>query len=134
MGSIVVGFVDSAEGDAALSAGIHEAARRGERLIVVHSLRGGARTDDDEYLKAREALARVQERLEADDVDHEIHEYVRGNSPARDLIEATHDFGADLLVIGTRRRSSTGKLLLGSNALEILHDADVPVLCVKPGT
>lgn len=35
------------------------------------------------------------------------------------------------MVIGIRRRSTTGKMLLGSNALEILHDAPCPVLCVK---
>ncbi len=43
-------------------------------------------------------------------------------------VEAT---GAGLIVIGIRKRSTTGKVLLGSNALDILHDSPVPVLCVK---
>lgn len=129
MGSIVVGYVDTPAGNAALQAGITEAQRRGARLVVVTSLYGGNRTSEAETLAVREAIERLRNRLTG--LDHEIHEYVRGNSPARDLIVASEDFDADLLVIGVRRRSATGKLLLGSNALEILHDAPVPVLCVK---
>ncbi|MFP3915184.1 MAG: DUF4380 domain-containing protein, partial [Actinomycetota bacterium] len=51
--------------------------------------------------------------------------------PAEDLMEAVGEHDAGLIVIGIRTRSATGKFLLGSNALEILHDAAVPVLCVK---
>ena len=59
------------------------------------------------------------------------HEYVRGNKPAEDIVTAAKIYEAELIVIGIRQRSATGKLLLGSNALDILHDAPVPVLCVK---
>ena len=38
---------------------------------------------------------------------------------------------ADLLVIGARRRSPVGKLLLGSVTQTIILDADVPVLVAK---
>lgn len=39
--------------------------------------------------------------------------------------------GARLLVIGLRRPSAVGKLILGSNAQRILLDVDIPVLAVK---
>jgi nucleotide-binding universal stress UspA family protein len=39
--------------------------------------------------------------------------------------------GADLLVIGARRRSPVGKAFLGSVTQEILLDASIPVLVVK---
>ena len=39
--------------------------------------------------------------------------------------------GAALIVIGLRRRSPVGKLLLGSNSQTLLLHADCPVLAVK---
>ena len=60
-----------------------------------------------------------------------MRDYVRGNDPADDLIDVAEKENAALIVIGLRRRSPVGKLLLGSNAQEILLKADCPVLAVK---
>ena len=45
------------------------------------------------------------------------------------LIEQT---GARLVVIGMRRRSPVGKLMMGSDAQRLLLTLDVPILAVKP--
>ncbi len=131
MGSIVVGFVDSPEGHAALDEAVGLARLRGETIAVVHSMIGGTHEHAADYVKSADAMAAAHDRLHVAGAPHCTHEYVRGNTPARDLLLAVEEHDADLLVIGIRRRSSTGKLLLGSNALEVLHDAEVPVLCVK---
>ena len=44
-----------------------------------------------------------------------------------------NEVDADFIVIGLRRRTPVGKLLLGSNAQRILLEASVPVLAVKSG-
>jgi len=69
--------------------------------------------------------------LEASGVAYELIEYARGNSPAEDLLAVARERDADLIVIGIRRRSPVGKLVLGSNAQDVLLEADCPVLAVK---
>ncbi len=58
---------------------------------------------------------------------------IRGMTPAEDLNAVVTEEGADMIVIGLRRRSRTGKLLMGSDAMEILLQADCPVVGVKAG-
>ena len=45
------------------------------------------------------------------------------------LVERT---SASLVVIGLRRRSPVGKLVMGSDAQRLLLELDAPVLAVKP--
>ena len=45
-------------------------------------------------------------------------------------MEAVDEFDAEVLVIGYKRRTATGKALLGSHAQEVLMNAKVPVLAV----
>jgi nucleotide-binding universal stress UspA family protein len=63
-----------------------------------------------------------------------VKEFVRGNTPTEDILEVARQAGAEMIVIGVRRRSPVGKMILGSNAQEILLDADCPVLAVKAPT
>ena len=129
--SIVVGFIDTPEGHAALEQAIEEAKLRNQRMVVLHSAVGGSGQSSEEAVAIADAIVGVEARLVAEGVEYSTHDYVRGNSPAEDVIAAVKDHGGTLIVIGIRTRSATGKLLLGSNALDILHDANVPVLCVK---
>ena len=128
---VVVGFIPTNEGRAALDRAIEESKLRGEKLIVVGSSKGG-----DEFLKLGlnfdEELTKVTDRLKTEGVEHEVHGYVRGKDPAEDLVEVAEQTGATLIVIGLRRRSPVGKLIMGSNAQRILLDATCDVLAVKP--
>ena len=129
--NIVVGYINTPEGEAAVEWGIREAKLRGGKLVVVHSMVGGDHEDIEEYRESAEAMERIRQRRHDENIDHCTHEYVRGQRPVDDLLEAVKSHDAGMIVIGIRSRSTTGKLLLGSNALEILHDSKVPVLCVK---
>ena len=57
--------------------------------------------------------------------------FVRGRSTVEEIEELVHTLQVSVLVIGLRRRTAVGKLLLGSTAQEILMTVSCPVLCVK---
>ena len=128
---IVVGFVSTAEGHAALEAAIEEAERRGGRLVVVTSHRGGAALGKDEATQLDHALEEVRERLGRSGLPYDVRALIRGNDVAEDVIATAEEVDAALIVIGLRRRSPVGKLLLGSNSQQILLDAPCDVLAVK---
>ena len=131
MGVIVVGYVPKPEGHAALRLGAEEAKTRGASLVVVNSHRGGREFDREDAMQSEAQLDQVRQELNDAGVDHEIRQLVRGMDPAEDLINVAQEVSADLIVIGLRRRSPVGKLILGSNAQRILLDAPCPVLAVK---
>jgi len=131
MGTIVVGYVPKPEGQAALRRASEEALLRTARLVVVNSHRGGREYDRDDAIKGELELETIRAQLTEAGVDHEIRQLVRGMDPADDLIQVAQDVHADFIVIGLRRRSPVGKLILGSNAQRILLDAPCPVLAVK---
>ena len=132
MGTIVVGYVPKPEGDAALDRAIAEAQLRGDKLVVVNSHRGGRDYDAEDSAKDDQQMADVKRRLEESGIEFDLRQLVRGFEPAEDLISIAEANDADLIVIGLRRRSPVGKLLMGSTAQRILLDADRPVLAVKP--
>lgn len=131
MASVVVGYVPKPEGEAALVSAIAEAKLRGVKLVVVNSHRGGQEFDTDAATKAATDLDAVRARLDESGVSYDLRQLVRGFEPAEDLISIAEANAAELIVIGLRRRSPVGKLILGSNAQRILLDARCPVLAVK---
>ncbi len=129
--AIVVGYVATKEGRAALKHAAEECVLRKTKLIVISSHRGGKDFDADESTRFEAELTRIQGMLEERGLEHEVRQLVRGNDPAEDLISVAEEEKADFIVIGLRRRSPVGKLILGSNAQRILLDASCPVLAVK---
>jgi nucleotide-binding universal stress UspA family protein len=129
--TIVVGYIPTPEGRAALAAAIEEAFRRDKSLLVLNASRGDAYADPSFAPEAE--LASVREQLSAAGVGFDVRQLVRGKEPADEVVEAAADVDAELIVIGLRRRSAVGKLILGSTAQRILLDAPCPVLAVKAG-
>jgi nucleotide-binding universal stress UspA family protein len=131
MGTIVVGYVPKPEGKAALRRAAEEAKLRDSRLVVVNSHRGGREFDRDDAIESEAQLAEVTTLLTESGVAHDVRQLVRGMDPAEDLVNVAVEVDAELIVIGLRRRSPVGKLILGSNAQRVLLDAPCPVLAVK---
>ncbi len=133
MGTIVVGYVPKPEGQAALRRAAEEAKLRDAKLVVVNSHRGGREFDSEDAIRSEAQLDEVRNELQTVGVPHEVRQLVRGMDPAEDLINVANEVGAEFIVIGLRRRSPVGKLILGSNAQRVLLEAQCPVLAVKAG-
>jgi nucleotide-binding universal stress UspA family protein len=126
---VVVGYVPNPRGEAALAHALLECRRREARLVVVNTGRGEALVD--EHLVQGTALQELERQLEAAGVPFEVRRPVRGRDVAEELSTVVEEASAELLVIGLRRRTAVGKLLMGSAAQRILLEVDCPVLAVK---
>ena len=130
MSAIVVGYIPTPEGRAALARGITEAKLRDAKLVVVNTSRGDAWVD--ERYGQDDALTSLADELEHAGVETELRQVEDGHDVAEALEEIGTEVDADLIVIGLRRRSAVGKLILGSAASRILLTVKQPVLTVKP--
>ena len=129
MSGVLVAYVPTAEGRAALAQGIEEARRRGVRLVVVNTTRGDALVDQ-RYLQG-EAVDELRAELARLDVPAELRQASDGRDVAEELDDLATDVDAELVVIGLRHRSAVGKLILGSAASRILLTVRRPILSVK---
>ncbi|SNS81292.1 Universal stress protein family protein [Geodermatophilus pulveris] len=127
--TIVVGYVPTPEGEAALDAAIAEASLRNEPLHVLNSARGDVLADA--RFASERALDEVRAKLDRAGVVYEIEQRVAGHEASDEVVDAAERVKASLIVIGLRRRTATGKLITGSRAQRILLDAHCPVLAVK---
>jgi nucleotide-binding universal stress UspA family protein len=115
---IVVSYAANPEGRAALKRALAEVALRPTELIVVHG-------------SPEAEIADLQDQLVRSGVAFQLRGGPDLDDPAEELITIAEETGAEFIIIGLRRRSPVGKLLLGSNAQRVLLDATCPVLAVK---
>ena len=128
--TVLVAFLPTPEGEAAFAAGLTEASRRGEDVLLLNSPRGGAPVSAD--VAPPEVVASLSARAEAAGVRLETHQEPHSGELADEVVRVAGTVDASVIVIGLRRRSPVGKLLMGSTEQRILLDADRPVLSVKP--
>ncbi|PQZ96579.1 universal stress protein UspA [Arthrobacter sp. MYb224] len=129
--TIVVGYLPSPQGEAALDQAIIEAQRAQARLVVVNSSKGDALVDD-RLIDARE-FHLLEEQLTSAGLDFWIERSTQGRDAADEILRVAQAQRAQLIVIGLRKRSTVGKFIMGSTAQRILMQSGCPVLSVKAG-
>jgi hypothetical protein len=115
--TVAVAHSDTEQGRAALRRAAAEADLRGESLAVLRIVPGP--TDP---------------HTEVAGIEEQVRALLAGHHPDLELTVHTAAEGHDTagsLVIGSRRRSPVGKLLLGSTVQRVLLDAPMAVLVVK---
>lgn len=129
--NIVVGYLPTPAGRAALRAAIDEAKLRGADLVVVqghHTKRWGRHTGPEE---TEAAVQEDRAALDASGVAYELVPMADDADPADIILDVTDRTHTTLLVIGTRRRTPVGKLIMAPTTQRLLLEAGCPVLCVK---
>ncbi len=129
MTTIVVGWTPDEFGEAALRRGIEEAKLREGRIVVVNATRGDALVDE-RYADEDQVAALVAD-LGGAGIEVDVRRSM-GADVGDQVLAVAADVSADLVVIGLRRRTPVGKLLMGSVAQRILLGAECAVLAVKP--
>ena len=129
MSRIVVAWSPDDYGRAALTHAVAEARLRGLGVVVVNATRGDALVDD--RFASDGDLAGVRAGLEDAGLSYDVRQTV-GADVGDQVLEVAADVDATLVVLGMRRRTPVGKLIMGSAAQRILLGASCPVLAVKP--
>jgi nucleotide-binding universal stress UspA family protein len=78
---------------------------------------------------AQEAVDRVAEVFSGGDV--QVESFVRGGTPAEEIIRAANELDVDLVVVGGRGKGAVEAILLGSVSYRVLHHAPCPVLVTR---
>lgn len=130
--SIVVGFLPTPEGTAALDAARQEARVRSVPLVIVNVAfpRHGLHHQEQEEANDA-ALKKLEAELTAAGTNYRLIHPVGDFDPAEEILQAAATEDVELIVLGLRRRTPVGKMLLGSTAQRVLLQADCPVLSVK---
>lgn len=127
---IVVGYLATREGRQGITSALDEAVRRNSPVTVVVSEKSGGITPETRTERTTE-LEALSTTAQERGIDLDIQILSERHDVAEDLIAVATETNADVIVIGLRRRSPVGKLILGSNAQRILLDSPCPVLAVK---
>jgi nucleotide-binding universal stress UspA family protein len=128
--SILVSYVPTPEGWAALDLAIQEASLRRTSVVVLNLAVGSDFADatfaDDVDLDA------VRARLTELGLAYDVQQISDCGDIADAVVRVAAEHDCELVVVGLRRRSPVGKALLGSNAQHIILSAHCPVLSVRP--
>ena len=127
--TVVIAYSADEFGRAAVEQGAAEAARGGDRVVVVNVTRGDSLVDERYAGKADAESLRA--RLAALPVEAELRQSMSPDV-ADEILGVAEREGARLIVVGIRRRTPLGKMIMGSVAQRVILEAACPVLAVKP--
>ncbi len=85
--------------------------------------------------KSRKYLAKVKYRFSSELSSDGINvktEAIESNGPSSTITDYARKNGVDLIIIATHGYTGMKKMLLGSIALKVLHESNVPVLLIRP--
>jgi nucleotide-binding universal stress UspA family protein len=128
---ILVGYDGSAPAKEALKLARNHATVFGATVDVITSMEEGAGNQQQDIEKAERGLEWAKSLFVDKGIPCATHLMIRGLSPGEDLVNFAKDNNADEIIVGVKRRSKVGKLIMGSTAQYVILEASCPVVSVK---
>ncbi len=128
---ILVGYDGTNSAKEALNLTKSHAKVFGASVEVVTSMQKGTESERKLIEQAERGLEYAKSLFEEDGIACNTHLLIRGLSAGEDLVEFANENQIDHIVVGVKRRSKVGKLLMGSTAQYVILQAECPVITVK---
>ena len=128
---ILVGYDGTNSAKEALNLAKSHAKVFGASVEVVTSMQKGTESERKLIEQAERGLEYAKSLFEEDGIACNTHLLIRGVSAGEDLVEFANENQVDHIVVGVKRRSKVGKLLMGSTAQYVILQAECPVITVK---
>jgi nucleotide-binding universal stress UspA family protein len=81
--------------------------------------------------ESRRYLEKVKSRLSSEGIKVKT-ETIESNRPSHAITDYAQKNGIDLIVMATHGYTGMKKMMLGSVALKVIHESNVPVLLIRP--
>lgn len=128
---ILIGYDGSNSAKEALVVAKKHARAFGASVEVVTSMEKGTENQQSEIESAEKGLDWAKSVFSDAGIDCLSHLLIRGLDPGEDIVQFAKENNVDEIVVGVKRRSKVGKLLMGSTAQYIILQAHCPVVSVK---
>ncbi len=128
---ILVGYDGTNAAKEALSLAKEHAKAFSGAVNIVTSMEKGTESQREEIEQAERGLEWAKSVFEENDIDCKTHLLIRGLMPGEDLVQFAEENNVDEIIVGVKRRSKVGKLLMGSTAQYVILKANCPVVSVK---
>lgn len=128
---ILVGYDGTNAAKEALNLAKFHAKSFGASIDVVTSMEKGTENQREDIEQAERGLEWAKSFFEENGIACNTHLLIRGMAPGEDLVEFAAENKVDEIVVGVKRSSKVGKLLMGSTAQYVILKAKCPVVSVK---
>ncbi len=128
---ILVGYDGTNAAKEALNLAKVHAKSFGAAVDVVTSMEKGTENQREDIDQAERGLEWAKSIFDEKDIACNTHLLIRGLTPGEDLVEFAEENNVDEILVGVKRRSKVGKLLMGSTAQYVILKASCPVVSVK---
>jgi nucleotide-binding universal stress UspA family protein len=128
---ILVGYDGSTSAKEALKLARKHARAFSGSVDIVTSMEKGTEQQQQAIEEAERGLEWAKSLFAEKGLDCRTHLLIRGLAPGEDLLEFARENSVEEIIVGVKRRSKVGKLLMGSTAQYVILQASCPVVSVK---